>query len=236
MNDETTVLLKSARRCALCFGLNGDLDEKTGQIAHLDRDASDGREENLVWLCMRHHSHYDSKTSQHKNYTLREVRAAREKLYEAIAGRKHVEAAARAATPGRNAPGAYVELAITESVPGVVALCYNLGDNPLVADELILSVQGGTRRHSQLAGPSLVAPGTFMQAEVDCSEFVTSTAQEASVVFRLKGPAGTVITEPVWFYFYAEAGAPYGWRPGRLADRQPGAIMPEPRLVPKIAK
>jgi hypothetical protein len=33
---EAGVLVKSARRCMLCFHLNGDLTEKHGQIAHLD--------------------------------------------------------------------------------------------------------------------------------------------------------------------------------------------------------
>jgi hypothetical protein len=35
---EASVLVKSARRCALCFGVSGDLTEKHGQIAHLDGD------------------------------------------------------------------------------------------------------------------------------------------------------------------------------------------------------
>jgi hypothetical protein len=35
-DNETAVLVKSARRCPLCFCLEGDLEEKLGQIAHLD--------------------------------------------------------------------------------------------------------------------------------------------------------------------------------------------------------
>jgi hypothetical protein len=83
--NETAVLIKSARRCPLCFHLSGDLTEKVGQVAHLDDDPSNGAEDNLAWMCMPHHSQYDSTTSQHKNYTLAEVKELRLKLYEAIA-------------------------------------------------------------------------------------------------------------------------------------------------------
>ena len=86
---ETSVLVKSARRCTLCFYLSCDLSEKLGQIAHLDKDPSNAAEDNLAFLCLAHHTLYDSKTSQHKNYTIQEVKAAREKLYEAIANNKH---------------------------------------------------------------------------------------------------------------------------------------------------
>ena len=83
--NETAILMKSARRCPLCFHLNRDLTEKVGQIAHLDGDRTNGAEDNLAWMCMPHHSVYDSTTSQHKNYTLAEVKALRAKLYDAIA-------------------------------------------------------------------------------------------------------------------------------------------------------
>jgi hypothetical protein len=82
--NETAVLTKSARRCPLCYHLNGDLTEKVGQIAHLDGDRTNGAEDNLAWMCMTHHSVYDSTTSQHKNYTLAEVKTLRTRLYEAI--------------------------------------------------------------------------------------------------------------------------------------------------------
>jgi len=82
---EAEVLLKSARRCALCFHLNSDLGEKLGQIAHVNQDPSDSSEDNLVWLCLDHHTVRDSRTSQHKNYTVAEVKAARARLYSRIA-------------------------------------------------------------------------------------------------------------------------------------------------------
>lgn len=86
---EAAVLLKSARRCSLCFQLNGDLTEKHGQIAHLDHNPSNSSEENLAFLCLEHHTLFDSKTSQHKNYTIHEVKAARADLYKAIARGAH---------------------------------------------------------------------------------------------------------------------------------------------------
>src|SRR5258708_5862789 len=89
--NEMAVLVKSARRCPLCYHLNGDLTEKVGQIAHLDGDRTNGAEDNLAWMCMPHHSMYDSTTSQHKNYTLAEVKTLRTRLYEAIARGQHRE-------------------------------------------------------------------------------------------------------------------------------------------------
>jgi hypothetical protein len=45
------VLTQSRRRCCICFALFNDAAEKRGQIAHLDRDASNASRENLVFLC-----------------------------------------------------------------------------------------------------------------------------------------------------------------------------------------
>lgn len=96
---EAGVLLNCARRCALCLYLRGDLGEKHGQIAHLDRDPANFSEDNLAFLCLEHHSVMDSTTSQHKNYTLTEVKAARALLCEAIAMNRHVSAAVPAELP-----------------------------------------------------------------------------------------------------------------------------------------
>jgi hypothetical protein len=81
---ETDVLTNSARRCALCFHLQANLDQQDGQIAHLDKDSANSVYDNLAFLCIPHHSHYDSKTSQHKNYTETEVKRARDKLYKLV--------------------------------------------------------------------------------------------------------------------------------------------------------
>lgn len=87
---ETAVLAKSARRCALCFHLSGDISEKLGQIAHLDGDRTNNSEDNLAWMCLPHHSLFDSKTSQHKNYTMHEIKNARARLYALVAGGNHM--------------------------------------------------------------------------------------------------------------------------------------------------
>jgi hypothetical protein len=86
---ESLILTSSARRCALCFWLDLDLKQKKGQIAHLDHNPENNVRENLVFLCLDHHSEYDSTTSQHKNYTIYEVKAARVRLYQAIEARPH---------------------------------------------------------------------------------------------------------------------------------------------------
>jgi RNA polymerase sigma factor (sigma-70 family) len=88
---ESCVLSRSARRCCLCFHLKQDFTEKLGQLAHLDHDPSNSTEDNLAFLCMDHHSLYDSRTSQHKNHTIGEVKGARAKLYAEIERRKPAE-------------------------------------------------------------------------------------------------------------------------------------------------
>src|SRR5690348_704592 len=84
---EARVLMLSGRRCCLCLVLDHDSDEKEGQIAHLDHNPANSAEQNLVFLCLKHHSRYDSTTSQHKNYTLQEVQDARRELYRRVQAR-----------------------------------------------------------------------------------------------------------------------------------------------------
>lgn len=84
-DTETEVLVRSRRRCALCYGLKGDFTERIGQIAHIDQNRSNDYLENLAWLCFEHHSLYDSSTSQHKNYQPTEIKRHRDALYAAIA-------------------------------------------------------------------------------------------------------------------------------------------------------
>lgn len=78
---QNELFFASMRICALCFGLKNDATEKRGQIAHLNRDNTQTRLDDLVWLCMDHHDLYDSITRQTKNYTVSEVRNYRSKLY-----------------------------------------------------------------------------------------------------------------------------------------------------------
>ena len=85
---ETEVLVRSRRRCCLCFGLEGDLGEKEGQIAHLDGDLSNADLGNLAWMCFRHHDRYDSQTSQGKGPTVAEAKRYRDELYEVVKERE----------------------------------------------------------------------------------------------------------------------------------------------------
>lgn len=79
---QTKVLVDSGRRCCVCFGLNGDLSIKRGQIAHLDHDPNNNSLDNLVFLCLPHHDQYDSRTSQSKGFTIKEVKLYRDELYQ----------------------------------------------------------------------------------------------------------------------------------------------------------
>ena len=74
------VLTLCKRRCCLCYGIDNDIGEKRGQIAHLDRNSNNNKIDNLAFLCLHHHDAYDSKTSQSKNYTIEEVKNYRNKL------------------------------------------------------------------------------------------------------------------------------------------------------------
>jgi hypothetical protein len=78
------VLDRSRRRCALCVHFDNHYGQKEGQIAHIDRDPSNADEDNLVYLCLSHHDDYDTKRRQTKNLTPREVKTARNRLYDYI--------------------------------------------------------------------------------------------------------------------------------------------------------
>ena len=75
------VLIKSRRRCCMCFFLDNDLGEKDGQVAHLDRNPNNNAADNLAWLCFKHHNVYDSIPSQSKGFQPGEVKEHRRRLY-----------------------------------------------------------------------------------------------------------------------------------------------------------
>jgi hypothetical protein len=83
---QAAVLVLSRRRCAFCFGLNNDLTEKNGQIAHINHKSQDSRQENLAFLCLDHHDKYDSTSSQSKGLTEPELRHYRDRLYKHFEG------------------------------------------------------------------------------------------------------------------------------------------------------
>ena len=76
------ILVQSRRRCSICFGLKRDDNIKLGQIAHLDHNSQNNDLDNLVFLCLVHHNEYDSKSSQSKGFTIKEVKKYREELYD----------------------------------------------------------------------------------------------------------------------------------------------------------
>ncbi len=77
--------MRSGRRCCICFGLDGDLRVKRGQIAHLDRNPQNSEAVNLAFLCLHHHDEYDTKTSQARRWSSGEVKNYRKLLYRQIA-------------------------------------------------------------------------------------------------------------------------------------------------------
>jgi hypothetical protein len=132
-------------------------------------------------------------------------------------------------------PKAVVELAKRQNAPHVVALCYNLGEHPFIIDRILVSVQKGITRISPLLGPYVVLPGAYVPVTVDCSELLQRGKEDhhdTSIVFQLKGASGTVSTEPVWFSFYPDPSGGYGWSVGGPADRLPGMIVQQPRMIP----
>jgi hypothetical protein len=78
---QTNVLLKSRRRCCLCFWLKGEDEVKKGQLAHLDGDHANPAEGNLAFMCFEHHDEYDSTTRLAKGLREAEVKRWRDELY-----------------------------------------------------------------------------------------------------------------------------------------------------------
>ena len=82
--NQEKVLVQSARRCCICFGLHGRFDEVQGQIAHLDGNNENNDLENLAFLCLPCHERYDSTTSQSKGLTIEEAKRYRDMLHEQV--------------------------------------------------------------------------------------------------------------------------------------------------------
>ena len=79
---QANILLKSRRRCCLCFWLQGEDEVKKGQLAHLDGDNENAAEDNLAFLCLEHHDEYDSIPRLSKGLREQEVRRWRDELYK----------------------------------------------------------------------------------------------------------------------------------------------------------
>jgi 5-methylcytosine-specific restriction endonuclease McrA len=83
-DDEAELFEKCRRRCCVCFVLENNDSQQDGHLAHLDHNHSNGHPDNFVFLCSRHHNIYDSRMSQAKNMTEREVRLYQQKLHQAV--------------------------------------------------------------------------------------------------------------------------------------------------------
>ena len=79
---EAHILLKSRRRCCLCFWLDGVDEVQKGQIAHLDQNNQNAQEDNLAFLCFDHHDEFDGKTRIAKGLKETEVKSWRDELYK----------------------------------------------------------------------------------------------------------------------------------------------------------
>jgi len=73
-DTQKAILLKSRRRCCLCFWLDGRDEVLKGQFAHLDGDPENNAEDNLSFLCLEHHDEYDGRTRIAKGLRESEVR------------------------------------------------------------------------------------------------------------------------------------------------------------------
>jgi len=158
---QVLVITRSLRRCCVCYALKGDLTVKKGQIAHLDRDRTNIKPGNLVWLCLLHHDAYDGRTSQSKGFRRGEVKHYRANLWTAIAQGAHLKRKRRfavkpklPATPYdaliRKAPkdavlAAWVDIerAIFGAFQGRAALASDLKDYPLPTLAAALRMQAG---------------------------------------------------------------------------------------------
>jgi len=132
-------------------------------------------------------------------------------------------------------PKVAVEIGKRENAPEIVFRCFNLGNTIFFIDQMIITATSPKRsiRTSDLVGPPVLLPGTFISTTYDCEGLLTDGFQEANAVFVLRGPHGLEHTQPVWFYVTPDRTQGYDWRIGRLADRLPGAIVLQPRSIPK---
>jgi hypothetical protein len=83
-DDRVWLLEASRRRCCLCAYLDGDWRQKKGQIAHIDRNPSNSKRDNLAYLCLDHHDQHDSTPSVSKGTEPAEVRKYRDRLHHEV--------------------------------------------------------------------------------------------------------------------------------------------------------
>lgn len=196
-NVERDVLVKSARRCCLCYGLRGDFSVKSGQIAHVDRDSTNSVLDNLVFLCLDHHDMYDSTTRQSKSITKVELlyywkvlcvdvvehlpRLSSE--YEEDQQKRLSEFIARirkrSAFPSPLLNGYEIESAVKEGI---------LSIDPFTKERLHLSAYGLHLGKETIIGQTLATLSPVVSLTLEPGELATiSTDQIVSLPFGLVG-------------------------------------------------
>jgi hypothetical protein len=131
-------------------------------------------------------------------------------------------------------PKVVVEISRRQDSPEIVFRCFNLGSTIFFVDQLIITATSprSSVRTTDIVGPPVLLPGTLMSTPYDCEGLITESFQEAKAEFIVRGQHGLERTEPVWFYVSPDPIQGYDWTVGRLADRLPGALVPQPRLIP----
>jgi hypothetical protein len=173
---QAAVLLRSARRCALCFGLDGLLDRVDGQIAHLDRNNSNVDLVNAAYLCLPHHNEYDSWPSQSKRFMRTELIAYRNKLYTAINKGQHVEETPRRSLP----PPALVNNPSPEAHDRALFHAYD----DALPEETLVSLLQLINTDQPFDGASLDRCSAFVRrAGLSSNQFVTAELQQRLEAF-----------------------------------------------------
>jgi len=133
-------------------------------------------------------------------------------------------------------PSAVIEIAVKEESPlDMFFACFNLGNNTFYIDKMIVTASSDGRRFESDLTPQVVTPGTWVTIDYNPAELWNLSGEgvpykEANCVFYLRGATGIVTTEPEWFYVgYANRRA--DWNKGRLADRQPGVVPRQPKVL-----
>lgn len=200
---ETELLTLCRRRCCLCFGLDRDLTQKRGQIAHLDHDPANNRPDNLAYLCFDHHDQYDSRTRQSKGLTIEEVKRYRRLLYAAL------EADATApASPARRPLYALIGLLIGAGVDLLINLVAAAIQQRAFADQFSasaiwwlagLSVAGLFLGHWLATLVSLPIPSTAPPTAAGGAQSVTITRLRALLSYAKLRGKGIAITDILLF-------------------------------------
>ena len=178
------VLIACARRCCLCFGIEGDIQSKTLQIAHVDRDAANNDIENLAALCPAHHDDYDSRRSQTKGITPAEVKTYRDRLQGAIAKRDE--------TVVTGLSGAHAEHFQTTASANTLGKVVEATDAALVAMDQHHERANGLRL-AAIGKQAASRDGDF-EAAVEAAAGLVRIASSYSAMF---GSAGTGLLDKV---------------------------------------